>query len=520
MTSLMDVDTTDKVRRDQWGRYLIVPPNGGKPVGYTRATTVAKALDDTSNLMLWGQRMTATGLAKRPDLLALVSTTTDKKRLNDICERAKEAGGATERRDLGTALHAMIESSFTVDGYAAPDAYAADVAAVVSTLRDAGLRPVATMHERTCVMDAHRIAGTFDLVLEAEGQDGRLFIADIKTGAASSLSYAALGFAVQLAIYANADALYVQGPMPADDVRTPMLDVDKGLAYIVHVEPGSGVCDLHLLDIAAGWEALETAMAVRQWRNRKGLLVAVPPKSRSLVADVEIPPLVAKRAWLESRIDQLRTMGRLDALQTAWQIHAADIPTLKKSIAHTLDDLAKIERAVDAAEAKAQAPFETTPDPSLPEPQPLRTPTAAPTTGRERPYVDEGEPFVADDMENMRGCLRALPDDQRALASLWARQANEYGTGFNLGRHTSRRWHLARVVLAAVEVGEDIAVAVAQHALPFSVHGTSPFGATLGICDVEDAAALAHAFDNLGGSLVLTFSDDGTPVVGPVAAVA
>jgi hypothetical protein len=49
----------DPIRRDQWGRYKVLPPEGKKPVGYARATTVAKALDDTSNLAAWGKRMTA-----------------------------------------------------------------------------------------------------------------------------------------------------------------------------------------------------------------------------------------------------------------------------------------------------------------------------------------------------------------------------------------------------------------------------------------------------------------------------
>ena len=34
--------TKPEWRRDQYGRYLIVPPGGGKPEGYTRVTTVAK----------------------------------------------------------------------------------------------------------------------------------------------------------------------------------------------------------------------------------------------------------------------------------------------------------------------------------------------------------------------------------------------------------------------------------------------------------------------------------------------
>jgi hypothetical protein len=43
----------DPTRRDQWGRYLVLPPDGDKPVGYTRATTVAGALDDGYGLQKW-----------------------------------------------------------------------------------------------------------------------------------------------------------------------------------------------------------------------------------------------------------------------------------------------------------------------------------------------------------------------------------------------------------------------------------------------------------------------------------
>jgi hypothetical protein len=119
-------------RRDRWGRYLVLPEGGTKPIGYTRATTVAKALDDSGGLLSWGKRMVALGLGQRPDLVALVSTTadTDKKTLDDICERAAEAGGATIRRDLGTAVHGMLEKSWSDPTFVAPDPYGADVQAV------------------------------------------------------------------------------------------------------------------------------------------------------------------------------------------------------------------------------------------------------------------------------------------------------------------------------------------------------------------------------------------------------
>lgn len=264
---------TDEARRDRWGRYVVVPPGKAKPVGYTRATTVAKALDDNANLMDWACRMTALGLAQRPDLLSLVMVAdpTDRKALNKVCERAKEAGGATARRDLGTALHAMIERSHAEPDWPVPAEYAADVAALNTALHDAGYDVVAGLSEVMVVLDRHQIAGTADLVVQRRS-DGVRFIADIKTG--SSVQFGQLAWAVQLAIYANADCRYVQGAAAdgSEDRRLPLPEIDREQALILHVEPGSGRCDMYSLDIAAGAEALEVAMQVRQWRKAKNIL--------------------------------------------------------------------------------------------------------------------------------------------------------------------------------------------------------------------------------------------------------
>ena len=34
----------NEIPRDRWDRPLIIPPNGGQPVAYTRVSTLAKAL--------------------------------------------------------------------------------------------------------------------------------------------------------------------------------------------------------------------------------------------------------------------------------------------------------------------------------------------------------------------------------------------------------------------------------------------------------------------------------------------
>jgi hypothetical protein len=60
-----------EIERDRYGRPLIIPESGGKPVAYTRATTIANSLDDGTALTAWKMRMAAIGLTVRNDLLYL-----------------------------------------------------------------------------------------------------------------------------------------------------------------------------------------------------------------------------------------------------------------------------------------------------------------------------------------------------------------------------------------------------------------------------------------------------------------
>jgi hypothetical protein len=375
----------------------VLPPEGKKPVGYARATTVAKALDDTSNLAAWGKRMTALGLAVRPDLLAMIQTTdtTDKKALDRLCDSASEAGGATARRDLGTALHKMFEQSCVTPGYQPPPTYAADIQAIHTTLREAGLQVVDECSELMVVLDRYEIAGMADLVVERVS-DGELFIADLKTG--SSVAYGALGWAIQLAIYANADNIYLQGP-EADgsaDARAPMVDVNKDQALIIHCQPESGACDLHTLDIGKGFEALETAISVREWRKQKKLLLPFEGtssvESRSMVAldgpaagpmtpeptavaqhitavesaIVERDHMVMLRTlWLLERIRLLGVAGHIEQVQQYWPQGTAGPKAVRsQEAAWSIADITAVIRCVDAVEAATDTPFGAT-DPEL-----------------------------------------------------------------------------------------------------------------------------------------------------------
>lgn len=254
------VTPAPEVTRDRYGRPLIVPPDGGKPVAYTRATTIADTIDDRYNLELWKCRQTALGLADREDLLLGVAAhRDDKKQLNKLVASAIEAAKSSAGATTGTALHALSE---LVDAGrelpVLPDTALADLAAYREATAALSVQAV----EQFVVLDDVRVAGTADRIVEHQG---RRYIADLKTG--RSVSYAMGSIAQQLAIYAHGEAYDV-----ATGQRSP-LDVDQEWAIVVHLPAGTGECVLHWVNIAHGWEAVQLSMRVRAYRNhaRKGL---------------------------------------------------------------------------------------------------------------------------------------------------------------------------------------------------------------------------------------------------------
>jgi hypothetical protein len=462
---------TDQTRRDRWGRYLVVPPDATKPTGYTRATTIAKTLDDTTALMSWGERMTAIGLARRPDILAQIDDNTDDtKLLNALCQKAKEAGGATIRRDLGTALHAILEKSWTDPDYTPPAAHVNDVKAVHDTLRAYGLSVVDGMTERIVVMDRHRIAGTFDLMLANAA--GQLFLADIKTG--STVKYGGLSFATQLSIYAHADSLYTQGAAAdgSEDVRTDMPPVSRHIAYLIHVEPGSGRCDLHQLNLDFG--LVDTAMMVREMRKSSDYLTAV-----------QYPTDPERDRWIRDRLTTLRQTAP-ELLVRAWP---ADIPTPKNHPEPY--DTGTIDRLValcDRLETETESPFPPA-DPATVVPQKA---TQAPVT-TDAPGIDEG-PDMSDDMDDVRAAFESLTDEQRLWITDRVREAREAGMAIRVAESpTQRRIMIARAMIHAVTHDLDTAEQRIRDVLHFMTDDdmclltTVPVGAIIGTLNAEQA---------------------------------
>lgn len=260
-TDLFDQPTTE-IPRDRWGRPLVTPPNGGKPVGYTRTTSYVGALEDTFNLERWKMRMVALGLSARDDLLlSVVAHHDDKNHLNKICDQAVEAAKASAAATTGTALHSLTEQHDrgTLDLARVPAAYRPDIEAYARAVAGIEILDI----EGFGVLDDLQVGGTWDRI--GRLPDGRTVVLDVKTG---SIEWGLGKIAMQLACYARATPYNHVGAVRG---RPNPEHVDQSAALIVHLPAGEGTCSLVEVDIKAGWEAVALATAVRDWRKRKNL---------------------------------------------------------------------------------------------------------------------------------------------------------------------------------------------------------------------------------------------------------
>lgn len=512
---------TTSTRRDRWGRYQVVNPTTGKLTGYTRATTVAKALDDGSGLIGWSKRMVALGLAQRPDLLALVAISNgDNHTLDSVCERAAEAGGSTIRRNLGIAVHAMLEQSWTDPNYKAPAPYTADIKAVHAALGAHSITVEAGMVERIVVSDAHQIAGTFDLLVRSP--DGKLRVADIKTG---SIFMGALSFAIQLSIYANADALYTQGPAAdgSADVREPMPPIAGDYGYIFHVQPESGHCDIHTIDLTAGLEALEIAMAVREARKVK--VLALAPIPEAIMADAvakvidtfpgaELVTHVDEdwRQWMTSRLQAIKDAGAIEALALHWPA----VPTIPSGEQITIEQGAEIEAAAALIEQQYELPFPA-----------LRTKAAdveipKPTAAKRRPRPDEGADVDAAMVAAVNERAKQLEPDCIAWVGEIITAASKANYPIRIsgagGKKTLRRWYIANaLVTLAGFADEALTCALVSLAIGEELQPGHNIAAAIGSLTIDEAQRLMKLAAGVADtSLTPIWGEDSVTLTGDI----
>lgn len=485
--TLIDIEAPAEVRRDRWGRYLVRPVDTDKPIGYQRATTLKAMIEDTANLTGWACRMTLIGAAARQDIIAsALAAGDDRKTLNALVEQAKEAGGATVRRDLGTAVHKFLELSHADPSYVVPEPYAADVAAINAAIDVAGFDVVVEFSERILVVDSIQVAGMCDLVLRRRS-DGQLFLADLKTG--SSVKYGVLGFCCQLTTYSLADAVYEQGAAKdgSDDVRLRPPAVSREQGIIIHCEPGSGVADLYWLTLDPA--VVDLAVAVREIRKRRDLLAkfegggtdapaGVDPVAHAaeVVGSVEDnqPPAAAlailhetRTAWLINRATHLVETLSKEHVAQVWPVDVPRPLAIKSGEATWTDeDTNLISFALDALEAKHDVPFGHE-DPAVTAARrvQLEAKVAAEVerttvTPAPEPPVD-GAPYApAAAVKNLTAIVKSMaaegtPDEQARIRRVqhWQTQGSKKNVGWKIGNLAHDRVPERLFAVAAAAVG-------------------------------------------------------------------
>lgn len=264
------------------GQYRLPDPETGKLTSYTRASTVAKTLEDTWMLDKWAKRMMLVGIQRslplQADLDQLIEEHVTlgngsrdgrllasdlRNQLNELSEEAQHRAGATAAAEFGTAVHAWCEWVDLGLGHLSrvPEEFRPWVLGHRRALARAGLTVDPYWTERVVLNTRYGIAGTLDRMFW--DHRGNLFLGDIKTS--RGMDYSWLYFSIQLAIYHSAEyVLSVDGtawePFPALDPDTALI------AHLPREDPAAA----HIvpLNMRFGAEALHTAMTVRRHRTR------------------------------------------------------------------------------------------------------------------------------------------------------------------------------------------------------------------------------------------------------------
>lgn len=481
-------------KRDRWGRPLVVPAAGGKPVAYTRASSAAKPIEETYNLELWARRNVAYGLAADPSLVARVLAVggaphewsdNDKKTVNRIVDDAADIAQAHRAANIGTALHAIIERVNRGEPVGDVGIFQQDVDAYRQAIAQAGWTINPEHVECRMVCDELRMAGTCDSIIN--DTDGYA-IADLKTG--SSVIYGALGYAAQLAAYAHAD-LYD----PATDVRTP-IDINRKAGYLIHLPAGTGVCTIYQVDLVAGYDVAVLANQVRAMQKAaKGWLTAI---------DLSTSPGAGLVDNLRERVRTLVELGHKDRLIWRWP---EGVPGFAGNHSHTLTELERIERCVVALENEVAAPFNP---PPLTQ-KPSRRQPVEPVTIEPVIELDDGDPISDDELAALQHQFETLSESEREVIRWIAVEANDAGHPISVSQKPCRRrWQIAKSLLAWCTFGWDSDVIIS--ALDYvDAPSAETVGERIGQLTIDQAVDLERIAADLDhGDLILSFTPNPT----------
>ena len=285
-------------------RYKLLNPETNKPETWTRVTTFAKTLADTSALSAWAERMLVKGLAMQPGLLRGAEAwdvSEHKGAFSKLINEAKDVAGIKDGATAGTRMHDLTEAHDRGEEllFATPEELR-DIQAYQQALSGAGLRVYREYIERFVAVPEFKVCGKLDRIYGVpsapELSDYALQIGDVKT--AKNVHYGWLEIVIQLALYSMATHYW-------DDEKddwVPMPDVSRDLAQVAHLPVGAGECTIYEVDLEAGRAACDLARSVRAMRALKDL---ARPVSSSRIES----PYAAR----------LRAAGTRDELSALWK---------------------------------------------------------------------------------------------------------------------------------------------------------------------------------------------------------
>lgn len=315
---------------DRWGRRLLPSPYTGTIVPMTRVTTFAKTIVDSFALNLWQQRMTAKGMALRPDLVAMASTldvSKDKRVLDDLVTQAKDSAGYKVAANRGTAIHRFTEGvdarSLKVSDI--PTSERSDIEAYQECMENKGLSPVPEFIERIICVPQYQVSGQLDRILKESS--GQHVIGDVKSG--KNVPYNWLEISIQLALYAHGVNMIGLWDTRTQE-WTPGPKVRTDYAIVMHVPAGTGTCTLYQVDIDAGWKAAHLCSIVQDWRKKSDLALKYEGPQLTSEVPSEMP---AELSTWEERFRSVKTREEASALyQEARRVFPQGTQTLQNLV--------------------------------------------------------------------------------------------------------------------------------------------------------------------------------------------
>ncbi len=369
MTDTLDLDDIDQTRPPKDFRRASGAPMvmvDGKNVRLSRPSNYAKPLDDESALTNWRINTACRGVAGDRALQAawVAVAPDDRKSMQDLREKATQAGRGNEGSDIGIAIHAMTVRWEQDPTFSPPSPYLESLEAYQTEMEALGL--VSVHYEVHTVNLEFGSAGTADRTLRLTRRliapdgtildEGTLIIGDIKTN--KTLEYSMAPYSVQLALYAGG-----QFYDPDADVFLDTPEINQDWAVIVWLPANEpGVCVIFWIDLRRGREGAELARTVKNWRKwwrgTEGAPIVVQAEPTTPSHDATSPSdghdwVDVMRPWVIERVRAIgHHKGARTYLTTRWP-EGVPVPQAVVEPEH----MTQILDLLDKTEAEFALPF-------------------------------------------------------------------------------------------------------------------------------------------------------------------